>query len=247
MIGLLQFKNQDEGTKRSMFMDYNYAKKPSGEHNALLFEVPVPDAKELAISINDEIESCADKNRLLPPNIRVNIIVLRRVLQYFEKLEAADIQAQEALNDHITNNVTDRDPLQCDRCGIVCKSLHGLKVHKGRNVPCLRAMKEKIKILNFGEEDTSYVTDDLLQLCTQDLPSGVSMLIEHVFMNNAHQANLNTRKIDDLTEHVLIDGKWTIQNTKDILIKKAQKMADLISDYNKRMYEASEKAKLTYS
>ena len=213
-----------------MCMDYDYVNKSIEERNVLSIEVPLPDAKELATSINDEILSHANENKYLPDNMRVNIIVLRRILQYFEKEEAADLLARGMIYDHMRID----DPLQCNRCGRVFKSAHEIHVHQSRNVSCLRVCRDKIKIHNFGDEDTSHVTDEVFGVCVQDLPSGITMLIDHVFKNSNYPANLNTRKIDESTMHVLIDGVWTVRSSTDILLKKIQKVADLISEYQMR-------------
>jgi len=75
---------------------------------------------------------------------------------------------------------------------------------------------EKPHIHNFGDEDLSHVTDDILDLCTNDIKKGAAILLEYVYKNNNYPANLNTRTFNVNTTYVLVNGEWVVQSTREI-------------------------------
>jgi len=196
MLGILNLTYDESIRKTHMKVDYSIKIRPRGERDVLSLEVPLDEAKRLAISINKEIKLIASDDGSVPDGVDFKVIVLRQALKFYEE-EAAATQ---------------------------------------------KIIQDCTGVLNFGDEDTSHVTEELLDICSHELKLGLYSLVDNVYRNNKVPANRNTYHIDNLNTGVLLDGEWQIRETKEVLNQMVTKMAGLLQAYIDKKKTEKEKS-----
>jgi hypothetical protein len=86
-----------------------------------------------------------------------------------------------------------------------------------------------VSINNYGEEDTSYITPELLSYCIKNPKKGMTSLIESIHFNPEHTDNHNIRckSLKDNVFEKCIGNEWRLcdaSNTLDELIRKGYKI-----------------------
>jgi hypothetical protein len=98
-------------------------------------------------------------------------------------------------------------------------------VNNTNNIQNQQIINNTIVINNFGNENTTYLTPELLTFCLSNPKKGISYLIEQIHYNNDYPENHNLRckSLKNNIFETLVDTQWTLcdaSNTLDELIKK---------------------------
>jgi hypothetical protein len=93
-------------------------------------------------------------------------------------------------------------------------------------------------INNFGSEDCSRITENILHNCFLDRKKGISTLIKFVHFNDDFPSDKNIRKgsITRKTLQIMQDGAWTHANKNIVLDKVIVDKARLINGYFQSNY-----------
>lgn len=86
-----------------------------------------------------------------------------------------------------------------------------------------------INLHNFGQEDTSYLTEDFLSYCLLNPRKGMTSLIENIHYNKEHPMNQNLRckSLKQNAFEKYVDAEWRAcdaSNTLDELMKKGYRI-----------------------
>jgi hypothetical protein len=86
-----------------------------------------------------------------------------------------------------------------------------------------------IIINNFGYENISYLTPELIEQCTCRLPDGLQALVKRIHLNINHPENHNVKvtNIQSPMMHVRKNDEWILQDKKDTLRLLIDKTADI--------------------
>jgi hypothetical protein len=90
-----------------------------------------------------------------------------------------------------------------------------------------------INLNNFGEEDTSHISDEFLNNCLIKLSTGIPSIVERIYFDSTKTENRTVLLSSSKKEQVKIytDGKWTIKSFHEIIPIMIIYSADLIYNH----------------
>ncbi len=80
---------------------------------------------------------------------------------------------------------------QCPTCGKVYKNKHAKYYHVRKG--CTAPIREDVKLTEFTEENTDYITEDFSLKCLKNAAYGVKPMMDEIYFNKDHPENHNAR------------------------------------------------------